>query len=930
MVGRRRSASRARAFSPRTPLVTDSNNRPRPQTSKEIRDAFLAFFAERAHQRMDSGPLVPSNDPTLMFANAGMVPFKDVFTGKDVRDYQRATSSQKCIRISGKHNDLENVGVTARHHTFFEMLGNFSFGDYFKREAIEYAWSFFIDVMQLDPSKMVVTIFGGEEGLAPADVEAEELWREITGLPPERIIRCGAKDNFWAMGDTGPCGPCSEIHYCLGSEGEEIDPSTFGEEPTPDGRGWFELWNLVFMQFDRQPGGELVPLPAPSIDTGAGLERLAVVAQGVLSNYDTDLLRPIVDLAAELSGKAYGGTQEDDDVSMRVIADHARTAAFLISEGIFPDKNGRSYVLRRVMRRAVRHGHRLGIQEPFLHTCALRVVDAMGDVYPQLVERRELIEALTRQEEERFRATLKRGLDLLETYDQWREVDGERVLAGETIFKLYDTYGFPVDLQEVIGRERSFVLDMPGFEAAMAEAKKRSQGSKLNQSEAVGKALHAIANRVGETEFVGYASDSASSEIVALLEAGEEVGAIGTVDAEVIAKLGEDDPAPQAVVLRKTPFYAEKGGQVGDAGELRVGDAVFVVIDTQAPVDGLHVHQGYLRTGALTPGQEVEAIVDADDRDATRRNHSATHLLHWALREVVGPTAAQKGSLVGPSRLRFDFSAAAPLTDAQLTQIEDLVNRAVLANDEIRTEVLPMDEAKATGAIGIFEEKYGDVVRVLRIGPSLELCGGIHARRTGDIGLFKVLSEGGLAAGVRRIEATTGLNALAHLRDLGGELDAAGALLRAGRLKVADKVQKVLDGERELKREIERLKQQLMQGGGSDLTANAREIGGVNVLGAVVPLGDAKALRELADQLKDKLAPSVILLGSPSQDGKKALLVCSVSKDAIAKAKAGDVVKQAAAVVGGGGGGRPDFAQAGGSNPDKLEDAVATVYDRVS
>ncbi len=895
-----------------------------PKTSREIRNAFLDFFSERGHERVPSGSLVPANDPTLMFVNAGMVPFKDVFTGKDVRSYTRATSSQKCIRISGKHNDLENVGVTARHHTFFEMLGNFSFGDYFKRDAIQYAWTFFTEVMKLDPERMVVTVFGGEEGLAPADDEAAAIWKDVTGFPDERIIRCGAADNFWQMGDTGPCGPCSEIHYCLGLD--EVDPSTFGEEPTPDGRGWFELWNLVFMQFDRQPDGRLLQLPAPSIDTGAGLERVCVVAQDVLSNYDTDLLRPVVDLASTISGKRYGASQSEDDVSMRVIADHARTAAFLISEGVFPDKVGRPYVLRRVMRRAIRHGHRLGIGEPFLHECALRVVEDMGEIYPQLVERRDLIADITQQEEERFRATLKRGLDLLDGNDTWSEKGGHKTLPGSTVFKLYDTFGFPVDLQEVIGREQGFQIDQEGFDAAMAEAKARSRGSKLNQSEAVGKVFHDISNRVGATEFNGYDAESTQARVVGLVNEGEEVSVLGFVDDAVIDALDEGDAPPQAVVLDKTPFYAEKGGQVGDQGELTLGDAVFVVTDTIAPVDGLHVHLGYVKSGAIKRDELVDASVDHELRSATRRNHSATHLLHWALREVVGSTATQKGSLVGPWRLRFDFSATRPLTDGEIAKIEDLVNQAILENAGITTDELGMDDAKAAGAIGIFEEKYGDVVRMLRIGPSLELCGGTHAKRTGDIGLFKVLSESGLAAGVRRIEATTGLNALAHLRDLGGELNAAGALLKAAPLKVADKVQKMLDGERELRREIERLKKQLMEGGGSDLSAQAKELGGVNVLGAVVALGDARALRELCDQLRDKLAPAVILLGSPTPDGEKALLACSVSKDAIKRAKAGDVVKHAAAIVGGGGGGRPDFAQAGGSDPSKLEDAVASVY----
>jgi alanyl-tRNA synthetase len=882
-------------------------------SSAEIRESFLRFFAEREHERVGSGPLVPPNDPTLMFANAGMVQFKDVFTGKESRPYSRATSSQKCIRISGKHNDLENVGVTARHHTFFEMLGNFSFGNYFKQDAIEFAWGYFIDTLGLDPERLVVTVFGGEEGLAPADDEAAAIWKDVTGFPDERIIRCGAKDNFWQMGDTGPCGPCSEIHYCLGLD--DVDPRTFGEEPAADGRGWFELWNLVFMQFERHAGGRMDPLPAPSIDTGAGLERIAVVKQGVLSNYDTDLLRPIVNLASEISGKRYRESQSEDDVSMRVIADHARTAAFLISEGVFPDKEGRAYVLRRVMRRAIRHGHRLGIHEPFLHHCALRVVEDMGDVYPQLVERRALIDEITQQEEERFRRTLDRGLQLISDNKAWIDAGGVRSLPGKVAFKLYDTYGFPLDLQNVIGDEQGFEIDQAGFDAELAQARQRSQGSKVGSS-AVAEVYPALAQGLGAVEFLGYESESAQSEILALLSGGQQVDAL-------------DAGASGEIITRATPFYPEQGGQVGDLGVIELGDARFQVEDTQKPVDGLIVHRGTVAAGSFAKGAKVELTVDHELRSATRRNHSATHLLHWALRQVVGETAAQKGSLVGPDRLRFDYSGTRPLETAELAQIEDLVNGRVLENTEITTEALAMDAAKARGAIGIFEEKYGDVVRMLTIGPSLELCGGTHAQRTGDIGLFKILSETGLAAGVRRIEATTGLNALGHLRRVESELTGAAALLKSPAPQLRDRVARLIEQQKESQREIDRLKRSLMSGDSADLSTAAREVDGARILGATVELGDAGALREMADQLRDKLAPAVVLLGSPSKDGKKALLVCSVSKELIGRFRAGDIVKAAANVVGGNGGGRPDFAQAGGPDPSKLGDAVATVYERV-
>ncbi|UCF46924.1 MAG: alanine--tRNA ligase, partial [Myxococcales bacterium] len=641
-------------------------------SSSEIRESFLRFFAEREHERVTSGPLVPPNDPTLMFANAGMVQFKDVFTGKEHRPYSRATSSQKCIRISGKHNDLENVGVTARHHTFFEMLGNFSFGDYFKRDAIVFAWDYFIDTLALDPERIVVTVFGGEEGLAPADDEAAAIWKDVTGFPNERIIRCGAKENFWQMGDTGPCGPCSEIHYCLGLD--DIDPRTFGEEPAADGRGWFELWNLVFMQFERHAGGKMDSLPAPSIDTGAGLERIAVVKQGVLSNYDTDLLRPVVDLAAEISGKRYQASQSDDDISMRVIADHARTTAFLISEGVFPDKDGRSYVLRRVMRRAIRHGHRLGIGEPFLHHCALRVVDNMGDVYPQLAERRAIIEDITLQEEERFRRTMDRGLQLIADNDEWVERDGARSLPGKVAFRLYDTYGFPIGLQEVIGQEQGFEIDQEGFEEELEQARVRSQGSKVG-STAVAEVYPALAQEVGAVEFVGYDGETAQSEILALVSDGRRMEELG------LGEAGE-------IITGATPFYPEQGGQVGDRGVIEVKGARFEVEDTQKPVDGLIVHRGKVASGSFKPGGKVGLRVDHELRSAIRRNHSATHLLHWALRQVVGETAAQKGSLVGPDRLRFDYSGTRPLEVAEIEEIENLVNARVLENTGITTEAL--------------------------------------------------------------------------------------------------------------------------------------------------------------------------------------------------------------------------------------------------
>ena len=883
--------------------------------SRSIRTSFTSFFEERGHEHVASADLQPG-DPTLMFVNAGMVQFKDVFTGKETRPYTRATSSQKCIRISGKHNDLENVGVTARHHTFFEMLGNFSFGDYFKREAIQYAWDYFTKVLKLDPERMVFTVFGGEEGYGPADEETARLWKDVTGCGDDRIKRCDAKDNFWQMGDTGPCGPCTEIHYCLGLD--HVDPSTFGEEPTPEGRGWFELWNLVFMQFDRQSDGTLLDLPAPSVDTGAGLERIAVVKQEVLSNYDTDLLRPIVELAGEIAGKPYQRSQSEDDVSMRVIADHARLTAFLLSEGVSPDKGGASYVLRRVMRRAIRHGYRLGIEQPFLHTCAAKVVELMGEDYPQLVEQASVIADQAEAEEVRFRRTLADGIRLLDENDEWEGEGETKTLPGQVAFKLYSTFGFPIDLQDVLGREQGFRVDHAGFEEAMEEERARGrQGGPINDEVATAKVYYDLKDAAGgATKFLGYDADDAISEVIGIVVEGRSVerAEAGTTKVEVVTKV--------------TPFYGEKGGQVGDVGRIFAEGIELRVTDTQIPVDGLTVHECEVAQGTIAVGQKVTLEVDAEARASTRRNHSATHLLHWALRQVVGETAAQKGSLVGPDRLRFDYSANRALTPEEIARVEDLVNQAVLENTAITTDVLPMDEAKERGAIGIFEEKYGDVVRVLRIGPSLELCGGTHAFRTGDIGLFTILSEaGGVAAGVRRVEAATGLRSLHHLRETRGTIEELAGSLKTQVDDVPARVEKLVAHTKEQQREIERLQKELVGGGGGrDLTADAKEVDGVRVLGVTVPSVDGKALREIADQLRDKLAPAVVLVGAPSGDGKKALLACSVSKDVTSKFRAGDLVKRAAAIVGGGGGGRPDFAQAGGSDPSKLPEAVADVY----
>jgi len=894
----------------------------RATTASDVRAAFLGFFRRKGHEVVPSAPLVPANDPTLMFSNAGMVQFKDVFTGKEERPYSRATSSQKCIRISGKHNDLENVGVTARHHTFFEMLGNFSFGDYFKEDAIAYAWELLTKVFGLPEDHLVITVFGGEQGIA-ADDEARAIWRKVTGFPDAKIIGMGMKDNFWQMGDAGPCGPCSEIHYFQG--GGAPDLGLFDREPGPDGRGWMEIWNLVFMQFDRSIDGgapRLDPLPAPCVDTGAGLERVASVLQGKVSNYETDLLRALVDKASEISGKTYRASAGDDDVSMRVIADHARTTAFLIAEGVFPDRAGREYVLRRVMRRAIRHGHRLGISQPFLHEVALEVVRLMGDHYPELVARKGLIASTAEQEEVRFRQTIDRGLKILDEEIGELRRGGHATISGDTAFKLYDTYGFPLDLTEVIAKERDLDVDTAGYERALDEQRARSEGSKVGEAAVLG-VWRDVAARVKDgVRFVGYEREEAEGAALAIVK-GDAIVERATAGEEV------------AIVTDVTPFYGEAGGQVGDRGTLRsasaAADLVVAIDDTQKPLAGLFVHYGRVVSGTLETGAAVRLEVDHERRSATRRNHSATHLLHWALRSVIGEQATQKGSLVGPDRLRFDFSHGKPLAPEEIAKIEDLVNAKVLVNAPVETEVLPIDEARKKGAVAIFEEKYGDVVRVLTMTKdSVELCGGTHARALGEIGLFKIVSEGGVAAGVRRIEAATGLNALAYVRQVERTLKSAAQVVKSGPSDLPDRLEKLLDKDRALEKEVADLKRKLAFGGGGggggvdDLVRGAREIPGGKALAVKVDAPDAATLRELAEQLRDKLGEAVVLVGAVQ--GPKAALALAVSKSLVGRYKAGDLIKGVAQKIGGSGGGRPDMAQAGGADTAKLDEALASLY----
>ncbi len=895
------------------------------KSAASIRRTFLDFFAARGHAVVDSGKLIPQNDPTLMFVNAGMVPFKDVFTGREKRAYTRATSCQKCIRISGKHNDLENVGVTARHQTFFEMLGNFSFGDYFKEDAIAFAWEFLTGTLAIPKERLCITVYNGEGGFA-ADDEAAGIWRKVTGFGDDRILRLGLADNFWSMGDTGPCGPCSEIHFFHGGE---TDLARFGEEPRIDGSGWTEIWNLVFMQYERnEKDAPATPLPAPCIDTGMGLERVVSVVQGVTSNYDTDLLRRLVDKAASLAQKPYGASNSSDDVSMRVIADHARTTAFLMAEGVTPDRQRREYVLRRVMRRAIRHGHRLGIDKPFLHEVALEVVDAMGEAYPELRERRELIARVTEDEEVRFRATLKRGMKILEErFDDLRQ-KGEKTLSAVHAADLYTTYGFPLDLTQVICNENAFTVDVDGADAIVRGAEEVD--GPIDPGAALDPAYRAAKELAGATHFIGYEHEEGSSNIVALLRVTRD-GA--RVTRTMVDAVTADDEVE--IIVQTTPFYAESGGQVGDLGSITKDGARCVVSDTQKPVAGLVVHVGRVAEGSFAKGDHVTLTVDHAARSATRRNHSATHVLHWALRKVLGEHAQQKGSRVGPDMLRFDFAHGKPLSREEIEAIEDLANEKILTNAPVVTEILAMDEAKKRGAMAIFEEKYGDTVRMLTMTSEVvELCGGTHARALGDIGLFKIVSEGGIAAGVRRLFAATGKNALAYVRDTEAELHRTKQVLKAGGGDVAERVSRVLAHERELEKKVAELERKVLEGGGAGggidgMLASAKDIGDVRVLALRMPDGtQAGALRELAEKLRDKLGErAAVLLGAVV--GDKAMLAMLVSKAATNKVRAGDVIRGVARIVGGSGGGRPDMAQAGGTETARLDEAIAATYTEV-
>ncbi len=862
----------------------------------DIRKTFLDFFAAKGHTVVASSPLVPGNDPTLMFTNSGMVQFKDVFLGTDKRSYVRATSVQACLRAGGKHNDLENVGYTARHHTFFEMLGNWSFGDYFKRESLKWAWELLTEVYKLPPERLLATVYAEDD-------EAYDIWTKEIGLPPERVIRIGdnkggryKSDNFWMMADTGPCGPCSEIFY---DHGDHIPGGPPGS-PDEDGDRYIEIWNNVFMQFDMDETGAVTPLPAPCVDTGMGLERLAAILQHVHSNYEIDLFDALIKAAAREVG-----TQDLSNPSLRVIADHIRATAFLVSDGVIPSNEGRGYVQRRIVRRAIRHGYKLGQKKPFFHKLVAELVRLMGDAYPRLKEQEQRITEVLKAEEERFFETLENGMEILDA----ALAGGAKVLPGEVAFKLHDTYGFPLDLSADVCRERGLSVDEAGFAAAMEKQK--------SQARAAGKFKmdKALEYSGAGNEFVGYETLEVAAKIVALYADGTPVAAL---------KAGQNG----VVVLDTTPFYAESGGQVGDEGLLLAGSARFDVGDTQKIKADVFGHHGTVAQGTLNVGDQVTALVNMETRAATERNHSVTHLMHKALREVLGSHVQQKGSLVNAERTRFDFAHNAPVTEAQIREIEAKVNSEILDNEATQARVMDIESAQKTGAMMLFGEKYGDSVRVLDIGSSRELCGGTHVQRTGDIGLFKVVGESGVAAGVRRIEAVTGAGALAYLQQLEDTVTQVAGTLKTPAAELNTRLGQVLDQVKALEKEIAALKGKLASSQGDDLVTQAVDVKGIKVLAAKLDGADAKTLRDTLDQLKNKLKTAAIVLAAV--DGDKVQLAAGVTADSVGKVKAGELVNFVAQQVGGKGGGKPDMAMAGGTDASKLGAALASVQGWVA
>lgn len=867
--------------------------------TNEIRSAFLEYFRENGHEVVASSSLVPHDDPTLLFTNAGMNQFKDTFLGREQRDYKRATTSQKCVRAGGKHNDLDNVGYTARHHTFFEMLGNFSFGDYFKKDAIHFAWNFLTGTLQLPKDRLCVTVY-------ESDDEAYDLWLNDIGIAAEDIIRIGdnkgapyASDNFWQMGDTGPCGPCTEIFFDHGDHIRGGRPGT----PEEDGDRFIEIWNIVFMQYNRQANGDMQPLPKPSVDTGMGLERIAAVMQHVNSNYETDLFQSLLNDASVLLGGV--ATTEG---SLRVIADHIRSCSFLISDGVMPSNEGRGYTLRRIIRRACRHGHKLGANDAFFYKLVGSLVKVMGEAYPELAKNQTQIERVLLQEEEQFTRTLDKGMKLLEESIAALQSGGEGdVIAGETLFTLYDTYGFPVDLTEDIARERDLKVDIEGFEKALEAQRERARASSK-----FGVDYNNQLVIEGATAFTGYDNTAGQARVHSLFVEGEQV--------DLISK-GQQ----ATVVLEQTPFYAESGGQVGDTGLLNFATGSLRVVDTRKQGDH-HLHLVEVVSGELRQGEEVSAGVDAEKRNATSLNHSATHLLHAALRQVLGGHVTQKGSLVDPERLRFDFSHLEAVKPEELKAIEKLVNEQIRANTPVQTELMDMDAAKESGAMALFGEKYADEVRVLTMGTnnfSIELCGGIHASRTGDIGSFRIVTESGIAAGVRRIEAVTGAGAESFVQSRFAELNNACRMLKAKPESLEAKLQALVDQSRSLEKEMQQLKQKLASAGSSDLVSQAIDVNGVKLLATELEGIDPKSLRDMVDQLKNKLGSGIVFLATKA-DGKVPL-AAGVTKDLTGRVKAGDLLKMVAEQLGGKGGGRPDFAQGGGSQPENIEKALSSI-----
>lgn len=866
-------------------------------TSAAIRQAFLDFFASKDHSIVSSSSLIPGNDATLLFTNAGMVQFKDVFLGQDQRSYSRAVSAQRCVRAGGKHNDLENVGYTARHHTFFEMLGNFSFGDYFKQDAIRYAWEFLTDVVKLPKSKLLVTVYA-------TDDEAYNIWLNEIGVPADRIVRIGdnkgapyASDNFWAMGDTGPCGPCTEIFY---DHGEHIwgGPPGSAEE---DGDRFIEIWNIVFMQFNRLASGEMLPLPKPSVDTGMGLERIAAILQHVHSNYETDTFVALINAAAEATA-----AKDLHDKSLRVVADHIRSCAFLIADGVMPSNEGRGYVLRRIIRRAVRHGNKLGAQGAFFYKLVAALVAQMGEAYPELVTKQAIIEKALKLEEEQFGKTLERGLQILD--EELAALTGTEI-PGELVFKLYDTYGFPVDLTNDVARERNLTIDQAGFDTAMAQQRKRAQ-----QASNFGTDYNQQLTSTHQTTFTGYTEHFGNAVVVEILKQGQNVSELVAGDTGL-------------VILDASPFYAESGGQVGDTGTLTLADGTVFEVQDTLKVAKAFAHQGESQ-GTIRVGDQVQAEIDVNRRNAIRKNHSATHLLHAALRQVLGEHVTQKGSLVGPERLRFDFSHFEAVKANELQQIEQLVNQQIQLNLPLQTRVMPIEAAKAAGAMALFGEKYDDEVRVLNMGEfSIELCGGTHVDRTGDIGLFKIVSEGGIASGVRRIEAVSAAGAVSYVQQLEQQAMQAASLLKGDVFSLSERVQQTLDRSKTLEKEIEQLKAKLASLAGASLTDNVLQLGAVKVLVQQLEQTDAKALRNVLDELKNKLGSTVILLATVNDD--KVSLIAGVSADLTAKVHAGQLVAWAANQVGGKGGGRPDMAQAGGTDATALPSVLTAAIDYI-